>query len=267
MRVCVLAGSGQLPLDVIKKLAQDKIFTSVIVLETQGKIEDYNDHKDVVSLKFGQIGKALELFKKHKITHLVFAGGVKRPSLTSIIPDFEGVKLLAEILKNKFLGDDNLLKTVLKYFEDKGLKIISPSEIVNLNSKSLGSLTKLVPNEDELKDIDVGCAAFKVLGKLDIGQSILVSEGRIISVEGAEGTDEMIKRSKNYVTSKSILLKFSKVNQDLRVDAPTIGLDTIKTCNANNIAGIVINKNVIILSKNETIELANKLGIYIYVTK
>ena len=78
----------------------------------------------------------------YNITHVLFAGGVKRPSLMDIKPDIAATKLLGRILKCKFLGDDQLLREIIKYFEEHGLKVLSSKDIIN-NTLPLGAITKI----------------------------------------------------------------------------------------------------------------------------
>ncbi len=266
MRLCIIAGSGDLPIDVANEAKDKGIYTTIIPIESFADQNSFKEYVNVETIPIGKIGRAFKFLKKHNISHILFAGSVKRPSLSSIIPDLEGTKLLARILKNKFLGDDTLLKCVIGFFEENGFQIISPTDILSLNIKKSGSITNSTPSKAELKDIEIGVSTSHRLSELDIGQSLLISEGRIISVEGAEGTDGMIKRSKEYVTpKKSILVKLPKLGQDTRIDMPTIGPKTIELMHKNNIAGIAIDKNVLVLSMQETIDIANLYSIYIYI--
>ena len=61
-----------------------------------------------------------------------------------------------------------------------------------------------------------------------------------------------------------MLVKFPKKKQDLRIDLPTIGLQTIKDCKRYGIKGIVLkSKKNIILDKDKCIQFANKNRIFI----
>ena len=107
---------------------------------------------------------------------------------------------------------------------------------------------------------------FKVFGKLDIGQSIIVQNQIVLGVEAVEGTDNLIIRCKDLKKSgdRGILTKFSKYKQSNIIDVPTIGEKTIKLLKENNYEGVFIEKNnCIILDKHKTIDLANKYNIFI----
>ena len=265
MRLCIIAGSGDLPKNILNESLGKTQYISVICIKNEADIHNFNHADNVVEIALGKVGAAIEFLTTNRISHIIFAGSVKRPPLISIRADLEGTKLLALLLKEKFLGDDNLLKSVLRYFENLGFKILSPSEL--LASKLLvgEALTIHKPSTMALEDIKLGKEIFKKIGKLDIGQALIISEKRTIAIEGAEGTDNMIKRSKEYVSNHSVLLKMHKQGQDERVDMPTIGPNTIEVMHTNNIKGIAVDRNVIILSMQDTIDKANSLGIYIYI--
>ena len=63
----------------------------------------------------------------------------------------------------------------------------------------------------------------------------------------------MIKSIAKSKDKRGILIKLPKLKQDLRVDLPTIGLDTFKDCNNVGIKGIVVksNQNIILNKKNQ----------------
>jgi DUF1009 family protein len=125
-----------------------------------------------------------------------------------------------------------------------------------------------IKNTDK-SSIIKGAGIIKSLSKFDVGQSVVINNGYVLAIEGPEGTDEAIKRSlilsKKYkLKDKSILVKFPKANQDLRVDLPTIGLDTIKNCIEANIKGIALKRSQnIILDKDKIVNLTKKNNFFI----
>ncbi len=130
-------------------------------------------------------------------------------------------------------------------------------------------LLSLKINNADISSIIKGVNIIKSLSKFDIGQSVVINNGYVLAIEGPEGTDETIKRSsyllKKYkLKNKSILIKFPKANQDLRVDLPTIGLDTIKNCIKANIKGIAVKRSQnIILDKDKIKNLTKKNNFFI----
>ncbi|MDX1917500.1 MAG: UDP-2,3-diacylglucosamine diphosphatase LpxI [Rickettsiaceae bacterium] len=264
MRLCVIGGKGELPKKVIAKADADGIYCSIIGIAGQNDLD--LDSRDFIELDIGKVGAALDFCNHHKISHAIFAGNIQRPSLSSIIPDKIGAKLLWQIGKEKLLGDNSVLKVIIKFFESQGIAIISPSDFLSQNNLSPGNITtNTIPTSDDLENIWIAANALNIISPLDIGQSLIIENKRIIAVEAAEGTDSMIIRSKEYIKERAILVKMPKAGQDIRVDMPTIGQKTIENMHKSNIKGLAIAQNVILLNKDEVIEKAEKAEIFIHI--
>lgn len=270
MKLGLIAGGGNLPQEIIKKAKQAGLDIFVILLKNNADKNCYINC-NFIEANFGEVGKILSFFKDNQVSHIIFAGSIDRPSLASIIPDWQGTKLLAKLTASKISGDDNLLKVIGEYLESKNFKLVAAHELIpNLVENKSKYLTKIKPDADDLQTIKYAIKTAKKLGELDIGQSVIAEDNYVIGVEAAEGTDKLISRCKELKKVKNkksaILIKSCKPNQDLRFDMPTIGLETIKNLVANNYKGIAIEKSkLIILNKEEIIELANKENIFIYV--
>jgi DUF1009 family protein len=267
MKLGIIAGAGDLPIEIIQTAKDNNLTPYIITLKSY---TDSNLYKDQIytELSLGQVGKAINYFKKNNITHICFAGSIKRPNLTQIIPDLQGTILLSKILKAKILGDDNLLRIVIRFFEEQNFKIISASEIIHKDNIKIGSITEISPSIDNMSDIELGLKALDKLDELDVGQAVIASQGRILSIEGAEGTDQLIKRTKEYIQNQdAVLIKLPKKSQDKRIDMPTIGPVTIEELSDAGIKGVAISSEVIILSEKETIAKANSKAIFIHILK
>ena len=117
---------------------------------------------------------------------------------------------------------------------------------------------------DDEKTISIGIEAARLLSRVDVGQTVVCRDRAVIAVEGIEGTDETLKRAGQYSDKDNILIKMSRPQQDMRVDVPVIGLNTIETAIKNGFKGIVAQaKKMIFLNQKECIELANKNNIFI----
>lgn len=268
MRLGIIAGNGELPKSIAKAAFEKNIPIVTICIKNFASKDDFQAYGEAIELPLGKVGSAVKYLKKNNISHITIGGSIKRPSLFSLKPDFEGSKLLTKILTKKFLGDDDLMKEIAKFMELWGMILIPNSDIVNLSCNTIGPVTAISPDENQFQDINVGIETAKIIGNLDIGQAVIVSERRVIAVEGAEGTDNMIKRSKEYIAKgqHACLVKMSKPNQDLRLDLPTIGLNTLFNCHENGITGIAIEKDKVnVIECQKIIDLADKLGMYIYV--
>ena len=153
MTICIIAGKGDLPKMAIKKLqSEGKKFQLVLIAD-----QDYDDEIKNYShqiFPFGYIGHFLKFTKKNKISKIVMVGSVKKPSLSALKFDKMGMLLASEILKQKLFGDDNLLSTIVNFFEKKGLKIIGIEEIIDNLLVEKGVLGNIKPNKGNFQDIN-----------------------------------------------------------------------------------------------------------------
>ncbi|MGV2432799.1 MAG UNVERIFIED_CONTAM: UDP-2,3-diacylglucosamine diphosphatase LpxI [Rickettsiaceae bacterium] len=254
----IIAGGGMLPIMVAKNA---KMQVYVVALEHFANPQDFvgiNCHK----FNIGHVGKILEYFESNKVKEVVIAGNVTRPNLKDINVDMKGAILMAKIMGAKFLGDDKLLRIVADYIESHNLIIKSPMDF--LDNNDIKTVNK--PTAQQLQDIEYGKMIVSKLGELDVGQAAVVEQGLILGVEAAEGTDALIARCANYSKEEAaILVKMAKPNQDIRLDTPVIGIDTIINISNAKMAGIAIEKDkVIILDHENVLEAADRLGIFIH---
>jgi DUF1009 family protein len=261
-KIGLIAGNGRFPILFADQMKAQGI--EVIAVAHLGEtLKEIEGHVDKVFwIKVGQLGKLIKTFKREEVRNLVMAGGIKKTRLfTDVIPDLRAVQLLATLKEKK---DDAILRAIAKDLEKEGL-IIQDSTIY---LKSLlvdeGALTQKKPNKKELLDIEYGWKIAKSIGKLDIGQTIVVKDKIILAVEAIEGTDEAIKRGGKLAEKDAIVVKICKPGQDLRFDLPTIGPETIESMIAVKASILAVEAGTtLLLDKEKTIEMAerNDVGI------
>ena len=264
-RLGIIAGGGQLPFRLVEACKQNNIEPFVIALKGQ---TDDNLIKDISHqwVSLGSAGKIINFFKSNDVTDLVMIGSVQRPSLSQIKPDLRGVQILTKI-GFKSLGDNQLLEILEQELKLEGFTLHGIHDFCNELLAPSGAIGEYKPTQSELDNIEVGIVAAQRLGELDIGQSVIVQQGIVIAVEGAEGTDELIKRSKILLKKgdKGILVKTKKPQQSKHLDLPTIGIDTIENAYNAGLAGIAIHaNNVLITNIKDITERANKYKLFIY---
>ena len=98
-------------------------------------------------------------------------------------------------------------------------------------------------------------------------QGVVIRNNRVVALETNGGTEKMLRKiRKDSKINNGVLIKYPKKKQDLRVDLPTIGLDTLKQCKKAGIKGIVLkHKMNIFLNKKSSIKFANKNKMFILV--
>ena len=267
-RIGVVAGSGNLPISIIKECENKNIKPFVVLLKDFANRGNYNAFPHI-TVNFGDVGKAMSFFRKNKIKYIVFAGGVKKPDLKTIWPDLKGFFLLIKLLKCKIFGDDTILQTTIKFLEKEGFEILPVDTIVTdikIQAGIAGSID--IPSDEYLDDINLGVKVLKQIGDLDIGQSIVIQNGIVMGIECIEGTQKLIERCgqlKYNTGRKPVLVKMKKSKQTRKIDLPAIGEDTITQVKQAGFVGIAVDSdNGLVINKEATILLANRSKIFIY---
>ena len=262
----LIVGESSLPNFVINKLLKKNIEFLILDL-TKSNI--YKKYKNSYSLKITELGKAISVLKKNNCKNVIFIGKVERPEISLLKFDRKALFYLPRLFSAFKKGDGNILKEIIKIFKENKLNVVNSMKFTPELIFKDKSINKLKINNTDKSSISKGVKIIKSLSKFDIGQSVVINNGYVLAIEGPEGTDETIKRSlhlsKKYkLKNKSILVKFPKANQDLRIDLPTIGFDTIKNCIKANIKGIAVKRSQnIILDKDKIINLVKKNNFFI----
>lgn len=260
----IFAGRGKLPLMLIEDCQKKNRPFALFLLAGEKYDIDYSAFNPS-TLAYGEIERFLKILHEKNVKNLVFIGGVTKPNFSALKVDKTGALLLAKILANKILGDDAVLRTVIKFFEKQGLKVLRIDQLLEGMVSVKSTLTRHQPSKENLEDIALGVRGIKHFSNFDVGQSLVVAQKQIIAVEALEGTDAMIERCKN-LRQNSILVKAKKTGQSMKADLPTIGVATIKNCAAVGICGIAIQANsTLILDKEEVIKVADELGLFLTV--
>ncbi|MBE9606305.1 UDP-2,3-diacylglucosamine diphosphatase LpxI [Acetobacteraceae bacterium H6797] len=261
----IIAGGGQLPLKVAGAARSAGRPVYVIVLEGFGNPADFQAWPHIVC-RIGAAGRMLEWFREHGVKQLVLSGKVKRPSFLTLRPDAGAVKLAARVSKRAFGGDDEILATVMAVLREEGFDPIGGQEIMRSLLTPAGLLTKAMPTLQALKDIARGIRVVRALGAVDVGQGAVVQQGMVLGVEAIEGTDALLARTAalHREGPRGVFIKLVKPGQDLRIDLPTIGPDTIRSVIAAGLAGLAIEADgCIILDRDEVVSMADAAGIFL----
>lgn len=269
--IAIIAGNGRIPLHVARAALSAGRKVKIIGIEGEADPQIAEVSHDW--FHFGQIGRLLNLLEAFGARDLVLVGGVKaRPDFKQLKLDFWTVRNLPEILSIMAKGDDSLLGGVIKIFEKRGYSIIGAHEIASDLVALPGLVVGRKPNTKGFGDIEVALAAARGIGVLDAGQAAVAVNGRIVALEAAEGTDEMLARVATlhasgrlkWKTRAGVLAKCAKPQQDLRVDMPTIGPKTVAGVDSAGLAGIAIEAgHVMIVDREETLRMAEAAGVYI----
>ena len=263
----LLIGDGNLPKVLIKNLLLKK--TKFIAINLSNK---KISKKFFYNFNISQFSKIVETLKKNNCKEVILAGKVTRPRSEDIKIDFNTIKILPKILLSLSKGDSHALDFVINYLKKINMKVVSCTKYApELLAENLIKKFKL--SNQDLKDIEKGKEVLNHINKkYDVGQSIIINKGLVVGIEAAEGTDAMISKSlpmikkMNKKKCSGVLVKLPKKIQDLRVDLPTIGYDTIKNCIKIGLNGIALKKNQnIFLDQEKSLNLIKKNNFFITV--
>jgi len=259
----LIFGDTEFPKKILLKLKQRN--EKYIIIDLSKK-NFFRNNPYSQSFSLGQFSKIFKFLSENKCKKVLFAGKINKPKFSSLKVDFKGFYYLPSIIKAAKLGDAAILKAVIKILVKEKIKVINSNTYNPDLSLSKGCYTKLKPNTKDLVSVNKGIKSLSVLNPHNHVQGLVVSNSLIIAKEKIHGTKKMLQGLMKNKKSQGILIKFPKKNQDLRIDLPTIGLDTLKDCKKSGIKGIVLkSKQNIFLDKSKSIKYANKNKIFIIV--
>ena len=269
-RIGLLAGSGRFPID-FARAAQNQGH-SVFCVGVHGMASDDLGEvcDDFVTAPLGRMGKAIRLFKQAHVKHAVMAGKIEKTVLfrkfrwIRNFPDWRTVHMaFSYVRENK--KDDTILLAVIREFQRDEIDFVSALEYCPELLVKHGFLTRRKPTASQWRDIKFGWEMAKEIGRLDIGQTVVVNDTAVIAVEAIEGTDQTIRRAGTLCTRGGFsVVKVAKPQQDMRFDVPTIGVQTIQSMHEAGGRVLAIESDrTIVLDQPQVSELANKLGIAI----
>jgi DUF1009 family protein len=271
-RIAVIAGSGVLPVAIIRTLTAKGADPFVVAVEGEFDPEVSLDEVEHVVMPVEAFGTLLPLLAEAGIGRLVMAGGVaRRPKLRSIRWRLSTLSLLPRVAAALVKGDDGLLRALIKVFESRGIRVVAPQDIVPDLLAPAGPVTKTRPVSGDRRDVAAASEAAIAIGRLDIGQAAVSIGGRVVALEGIEGTEGLLERvvglrdhGRLAGKRRGVLVKRCKPRQEERADLPAIGPDTVTAAHAAGLAGIGVDAGrSFILDFERTVTLADELGLFI----
>ena len=261
-RIGLIAGSGQFPI-IFSKAAKSRGFSvySVAYLnETDPQLEDDVDAIEWIHL--GQVKRLIKFFHKNNIKEAVMMGAITKTKMFSNVkPDTKAISLIAGL---RHTHDDGLLRAFARLLEKEGVQIRSSTFLLPDLLAPKGCWTKRKPTRSEKTDIEIGWKVAKEIGRLDIGQCVVICGGSILAVEAIDGTDATIKRGGKLAQGEVVVVKVCKTNQDIRFDIPAVGIQTITVMQEAGARVLVIEAGkAVVFDKQEMIALADRFGISI----
>ena len=246
---------------VLKKIKKLRKKYFIIDFSKNNKFKkDKNSHR----ISIGKFGEIIKLIKKKKSKKVLFAGKIAKPKFSSLRLDLKGIYYMPSVIRAAKIGDAAIIKSIIKILANEKIQVISSISYNPELALKKGNYSKIRPTKQDIISIKKGKTFFSKINNLDHIQALVVKNGKIIAKEGREGTKKMLSKLKK--NSDGILIKLPKKKQDLRMDLPTIGLQTIKDIKKFGLKGIILkSKRNIFLDKKKVIKYANKHKIFIYI--
>lgn len=271
--LALIAGGGSLPVELASRLGDLNFKTIVMPIagETDGAAS-FPDH-DTRPIAMEDFGNLVTRLKRHGVTHVLMAGTVRRrPRLTSMRLGLGLFKAFADVAWALAKGDDSLLTAVIGHLEKAGITVIAAQDIFPELLTEAGLLSGRHPTRRDLADIDAAVAAARSIGALDIGQAAIAIGGRVVALEGVEGTDGLLERTielrqhgRLAGARGGVLVKCAKPGQELRADLPAIGPGTVEAAARAGLAGVALEVGrSLILERERTMHLSRHHKVFIY---
>lgn len=261
----ILAGSGVLP----RRLAEAAAAKGrpVFIVAFRGQADPATaEGFPHIWVRLGEAAQTIDALKQARVVDLVMAGAVRRPSLSELGLDWRGAQLFARI-GVRALGDDSLLRAVARELELEGFRLVGVKEVLGSETAmSLGPLGRFAPDAQAEADIARAVDVALALGRVDVGQAVVVQQGIVLGVEAVEGTDALLGRAGalRRAGPGGVLVKIAKPGQDRRIDLPTIGLGTMAQAASAGLRGIAIEADsVIVLDRLATVAAADDAGLFL----
>ena len=260
----IIAGGGLLPVKLAECCEKNDIEVFMCAFDGQTEPAAVKGREHMWG-SIGAAGKIIKTLKDHDVRDLVLIGNIRRPSLSELKPDFKTAEFFARI-GFKARGDNDILELLKDELNREGFAVHGVQNFMQDLLTPYGLIGKHKPEKAELESIRRGVIVSQEIGRLDIGQSVIIQHGHVIGIEGAEGTDELIRRCKAYLRrgGGAVLVKTCKPMQHKYLDLPTIGPDTVMVAAEYGLSGVVIEaENSLLLEPDVIKEMADRHKIFV----
>lgn len=255
-KIGLIAGEGELPLLYSESAAKQgfEVVAISVTPSTTGKLKQACSR--VYSKGPGEVQAMIDIMKGEGVNQITFLGKVHKGLLFRPILDARARRMMKDV---KRLNDDAVMLKIVDELDGEGISVLDQTIFLKDYFPQKGLLGNIEPNESQLRDIEYGVYIAKEIGRLDLGQSVVVQDRMVLAVETIEGTDKTIERGCKMGSKGATVVKVSKPEQDKRFDVPTVGLRTMHTMKKHGAKVLAIEANeTFAVEIDKMIEFANK---------
>lgn len=256
----LIAGDGTLPVK-MAQYAHDNGFEIVCISFSRDNVSQLKKYcSKVYSCHPGEVNRIESILKNEGLKQVTFLGKVNKSVLLQLYKfDHRAIEILKTI---KRLNDDEVMLLIVGEFEKAGIHVLDQTIFIKNLMIPAGVLGKNKPSAEQMEDVNYGFWIAKEMGKIDVGQSVVIKDKMVMAVEAIEGTDICIKRGAKLAKRGACVIKVSKPKQDKRFDIPTVGLRTLKTMRKYNAVLLAVEANeTIIVDQEKVIKYADEHNI------
>ena len=260
----LILGDTNFPNEILKTIRKKKISYLIIDLSKNKK---FKKDKKSYSISIGQFGRIIDILKNNNCKKVLFAGKVNKPKFSKLKFDLKGIYYMPRIIKASKLGDAAILKEIIKILSQNKIKTENSLRFNPELTLKKGNYSKVKPNKEDQFDIKKAIKILNNLRQYNFSQGVVVRNGKVVAIEGRGGTKKMLEKSRSKkFKNQGVIVKFPKKKQDLRIDLPTIGLDTFIQSKKAGLKGIVVkSRQHVFLDRKKCVQFANKNKMFISV--
>lgn len=259
-RIGLIAGNGRLPYLFAEAARQQGL--EVVAVGHQGETDPQlaASVRSLSWVRLAQVDRIVRILREAGVTRAVMAGGISRiRAFTEARPDLGAVRIAIRL---RSFRDDRLLRAVADYFQKAGIQIVSPTDFLTNLLVPEGHLAGPDLEPGQRKDIALGIEVAQLLGRADVGQTVVVKNGHVLAVEAIEGTNETIRRAGKLGGPGTVVVKFSKPQQDPRFDLPAVGPATLEAMEESGAKVLAVEAGrTLILDGEQVYARAQRLGV------
>lgn len=265
-KIGLLAGVGRLPVEcaqAAKAMGYEVYAVGLIPGVDSELAEAATDYTDI---SVAHLQAIIDYLKSKGVTKVTMIGKVTKELLYSgqhAAPDMRMLGLMFSLPDRK---DDTLMLAFVKELAKDGLEAFDQTALIRSLMPKAGVLTKRAPTDQEKLDMEFGMKMAREIGRMDVGQTVVIKQQAVMALEAIEGTDACIRRGGELARGGAVVAKTAKPEQDLRFDVPAVGMQTMETMIAVGATALVIEAGrTLLVERDKVVALADEHDICIVV--
>jgi len=247
----IIAGNGVYPrllADAARKTGVKQIIAAAFTNETDPVLAQ---HVDLIEwMRVGQLNRLLKFFNQKKVHHAIMAGQIAPKNLFDLRPDVKALMLLGKL---KQRNAESIFAAIADELINVDVDLLPATTFLEDSLATAGLIAGAKLSRQEEEDVDLGWKIAKEIARLNIGQTVIVKNGTVVAVEAFEGTNDAITRGGALAREGAVMVKVAKPNQDMRFDAPVIGVETIRVAAEAKLRVIAIEAGKTLLLERDAI--------------